>query len=64
MDASIGWESSTACTPSGLSRLPAVFLPPAQALLLAAIYTEDDRKDCDNCDADDETVMVVQSLPH
>ncbi|XP_026313911.1 uncharacterized protein LOC113225725 isoform X1 [Hyposmocoma kahamanoa] len=55
-----GWESSTTCTPSGLSRLPAVFLPPAQALLLAAIYTQDV---CDEDREDDDTMMTVQSLP-
>lgn len=31
------WESSTACSVSGLSRLPGVFLAPALALLLAAL---------------------------
>ncbi|RVE54125.1 hypothetical protein evm_001248 [Chilo suppressalis] len=32
-----GWEVSTACVPGGLARLPAVFMAPAQALIVAAI---------------------------
>lgn len=31
------WVSSSACSASGLARLPAVFVAPAQALLLAAL---------------------------
>ncbi|XP_041970475.1 uncharacterized protein LOC121726898 [Aricia agestis] len=33
----IGW--SDVCFPAGMSRLPAVFMAPAQALLLAAVFT-------------------------
>ncbi|XP_072948679.1 sodium/bile acid cotransporter 7-like [Epargyreus clarus] len=36
-----GWEYSTTCKPTGLSQLPAVFLAPAQALILAAVYPEE-----------------------
>ncbi|XP_023943396.2 sodium/bile acid cotransporter 7-like [Bicyclus anynana] len=48
----IEWISATLCTASGLARLPAVFIAPAQALLLAAI-TGDDQGDDDNADDGD-----------
>ncbi|XP_049883889.1 uncharacterized protein LOC126379239 [Pectinophora gossypiella] len=39
-----GWISSAACSPRGLSRLPAVFIAPAQALLLAAVVDDGDER--------------------
>ncbi|XP_031764098.2 uncharacterized protein LOC116412819 isoform X1 [Galleria mellonella] len=48
-----GWQSWGACS-AGLSQLPAVFLAPAQALVLAAIH--DDHDDHDDHDADGEIV--------
>ncbi|CAH2252716.1 jg10178 [Pararge aegeria aegeria] len=49
----IEWISATLCSASGLARLPAVFIAPAQALLLAAI-TADDHGDDDDGDCGDE----------
>ncbi|XP_031764099.2 uncharacterized protein LOC116412819 isoform X2 [Galleria mellonella] len=49
----LGWQSWGACS-AGLSQLPAVFLAPAQALVLAAIH--DDHDDHDDHDADGEIV--------
>ncbi|XP_069356957.1 sodium/bile acid cotransporter 7-like isoform X2 [Maniola hyperantus] len=44
------WISATLCSASGLARLPAVFIAPAQALLLAAITADQHGNDDDDDD--------------
>ncbi|CAH2056010.1 unnamed protein product, partial [Iphiclides podalirius] len=43
----LGWEARAGCMASGPARLPAVFLAPAQALLMAALYGADADADAD-----------------
>ncbi|XP_045770128.1 uncharacterized protein LOC123870765 isoform X1 [Maniola jurtina] len=49
----IEWISATLCSASGLARLPAVFIAPAQALLLAAITTDRHGNDDEDYEGDE-----------
>ncbi|KAL0809468.1 hypothetical protein ABMA28_011638 [Loxostege sticticalis] len=49
-----GWETSIDCVPAGLARLPAVFLAPAQALLVAALA---EYEDCEVLERDEYEVL-------